>query len=167
VIKAFNLALGERSDSLDLFDYATKGGSTHATLVGGVIEEIYGKPSAATRVPMQTLDGFLCENALAHIDLLKVDTEGYELRVLQGATRLLSDKRIRAVQFEFGEIDALTHTFVQDILDLLGPAFRVFRLLPRGLLELGRQSRWQREQFAYQNLVALLKPDRDGPSATT
>ncbi len=36
------------------------------------------------------------------IDFLKIDTEGYELKVLKGCEELLSSKSIRYIQFEYG-----------------------------------------------------------------
>ncbi len=36
------------------------------------------------------------------IDFLKIDTEGYELNVLKGCRNLLSEKKIRFIQFEYG-----------------------------------------------------------------
>lgn len=37
-------------------------------------------------LPMKTLDTYLLETGVKHIDFLKMDTEGYELKILLGAT---------------------------------------------------------------------------------
>jgi FkbM family methyltransferase len=166
-IDAHNVALGARHGSLRLFDYADRSGSSHATLVDGAIEDVHRQRTNSFDVAVTTIDDFCREQSISGIDLLKIDTEGYELHVLKGAEGALKARRIKAVQFEISQIHALTHTFVQDILDVIGPAFRVFRILPRGLLELCSQSRWQREQFAYQNLVALLRESHDAPPTAT
>ena len=42
---------------------------------------------------MTTVDDYCKENGIVKVDLVKIDTEGYELRVLKGATRLLQDSK--------------------------------------------------------------------------
>lgn len=60
-------------------------------------------PQTATEViDVTTLDMFARDRGLRHIDLLKVDTEGYDLEVLNGATRLLAERAISVVQVEAG-----------------------------------------------------------------
>jgi len=49
------------------------------------------------------VDTFLEENGIAHVDLMKVDVEGYEWNVLQGARESISGGRIGAIYFEFGQ----------------------------------------------------------------
>jgi len=49
-------------------------------------------------MPLDRLDNLLEE----HIDLLKIDTEGYELEVLKGSTHLLEEKNIDFIQLEYG-----------------------------------------------------------------
>lgn len=161
-IEAYNVALGASRSLLRLFDYAGRAGTSHASLVEGAIELLHGGTAQGIEVPVTTIDEFCREHAIPAIDLLKIDAEGYELPVLKGAAQVLSARRVKAIQFEFSQIHALSRTFLQDILDAIGPSFRVFRILPRGLLDLEPLSRWQREQFAYQNLVALLGEDHGG-----
>jgi FkbM family methyltransferase len=52
------------------------------------------------KVPATTLDEFCGQCGIESIDLLKIDTEGSDLAVLQGAQRLLSEDRIRAIHVE-------------------------------------------------------------------
>jgi hypothetical protein len=47
-----------------------------------------------------TLDEELLESALS-IDFLKIDTEGYDFKVLKGTEALLRVGRIRFIQFEY------------------------------------------------------------------
>lgn len=67
-------------------------------------------------VPMTTLDEAL--DSLSHIDLLKVDVEGYEKNVFAGATRTLS--KTDAVYFESCESNFAQFGYsVDDLFDLL------------------------------------------------
>jgi len=51
-------------------------------------------------VPVETLDSFCEKSGIPKIDFLKIDCQGYDLRVLQGAGRMLSNKCISVIQCE-------------------------------------------------------------------
>lgn len=58
--------------------------------------------SRAEDVNVTTLDAYSDRAKISQIDILKVDTEGHDLRVLQGASRLLSESAIGIVETEVG-----------------------------------------------------------------
>lgn len=60
-------------------------------------------PARQEDVEATTLDAYCEEKGIATVDLLKIDVEGAELQVLQGAERMLGEKRIGCVAFEFGQ----------------------------------------------------------------
>lgn len=51
-------------------------------------------------VPVFSLDSYAASRGLAHIDLLKIDTQGYELQILEGASRLLAGAAVETVLIE-------------------------------------------------------------------
>lgn len=53
-----------------------------------------------TRVRCVTLDRFAAARAIREIELLKVDVEGYEPLVFQGARELLGSRRVRMIYYE-------------------------------------------------------------------
>src|SRR5260370_4940296 len=59
--------------------------------------------SVVTKINVRTLDSAVETLRLARIDLIKIDVEGFEPRVLAGATDLLKTGRIRAILCEFNE----------------------------------------------------------------
>jgi FkbM family methyltransferase len=68
--------------------------------------ENYGidlKPLSVEEAPATTLDLYCERNGVAEIDLLKIDVEGAEFQVMLGARRMLREKRVRCVTFEFGQ----------------------------------------------------------------
>jgi len=53
--------------------------------------------------PATTVDDYCDREKIEQIDLLKIDVEGAEFQVMQGARRMLKSKRIRCLTFEFGQ----------------------------------------------------------------
>ena len=53
------------------------------------------------RVRLTTIDKFLERNEINRVDLLKIDAEGFDCSVLEGAARSLVDGKIDVVQFEY------------------------------------------------------------------
>jgi len=104
-------------------------------------------------VEVQTLDDVCEASDIARIDLLKLDTEGHELSVLAGARRLLDARAIDAIQFEFGGANVDARVFLRDIVAVLAPTHRVFRLLRDGVEPVRMNER--EEIFTYANYVAL------------
>jgi len=54
-------------------------------------------------VPVTTLDEFVRDRGIAAVDFLKVDVEGAELELIEGARALLSGEHRPVVQFEFAD----------------------------------------------------------------
>ena len=48
-----------------------------------------------TSVRVETVDAYCAERGIPSIDLLKIDTQGYDLEVLRGAERMVADGRAR------------------------------------------------------------------------
>jgi FkbM family methyltransferase len=63
------------------------------------LSEVSGPNAEAVNVT--TLDGFFQERAISRASMVKVDTEGFDLEVLRGATETLARGAIDVVQFEY------------------------------------------------------------------
>jgi hypothetical protein len=85
---------------------------------------------------------------------MKIDVEGYELRVLQGATETLKD--IQVLQFEFGGTALDARIFFKDFWNLLNRDFSLLRLTPTALVEVKRYSELD-EVFQFTNYYAVRK----------
>jgi FkbM family methyltransferase len=91
-IKPFPMALSVRAGTQEMF---VRGNSPMNRLVAN-------HPSLQGNrvVAVSTLHRFCQENAIPHIDLLKIDTEGHDLEVLRGAHEMLTN--IDFIQCETG-----------------------------------------------------------------
>jgi FkbM family methyltransferase len=54
------------------------------------------------RVPITTLDEFLIQNSISHVDVMKIDVEGAELFVFRGAAKLLGRPDAPLILYESG-----------------------------------------------------------------
>ncbi len=164
-VQVFHMALADRAGSMKLWDFADDAVKKHlqptatlASLNKQVIEQLHGQKAKSFAVKVETLDRMATQLKLNTIDVLKVDTEGYEYAVLVGAKKLLARRKIRVIQFEFNEMNAYTRTFMKDFMELL-PTHEFFRLLPNGLFPMGTYRPLTHEVFGFQNIVALPQSD--------
>lgn len=152
--KSFNLGCSDAEGILRLYDYEGKNGSSHASMYRSVIEDIRKSRSECLDVRVTTVDSFVSAEAIQRVNLLKIDTEGHELKVLQGALLTLHNQMVDVIHFEFNEMNAVSRVFFKDFIDLL-PEYYFFRMLPDGLYRLRQYSPLEHELFGFQNIVAI------------
>ncbi|MEB3220557.1 MAG: FkbM family methyltransferase [Candidatus Sericytochromatia bacterium] len=110
--------------------------------------------SLARQVEAVTLDALVAAQGWPAVDLLKIDTEGHDLRVLQGARQLLAEGRLGLIQLEYNAAWRACDSSVLEARHLLGRhGYALWLLTPAGLtpLELDRLG----DFFSYANLVAV------------
>ncbi|MEX2264186.1 MAG: FkbM family methyltransferase [Bryobacteraceae bacterium] len=94
-VRVVHAGLSDRAGRLKL--YLGVGSRNHAPTM------VPHDNATAVEVPVRTLDSVMEEMGVDHIDLIKIDVEGHEPRVLEGAQKLLRDRRVQAVLCEFNE----------------------------------------------------------------
>ena len=79
---------------------------------------------ATCEVAVTTVDAFCRDRAIGEIDLLKIDTQGYELAVLRGAGESLASKMVTTIMLEVNFIQLYVQqcsfTQIMGFLDPLG-----------------------------------------------
>lgn len=86
-VTAHNTALSNKAETLSMVPGAVSG-------VFGVYKSHFQIPTEAVSIPAVPLDGYL----VGHSDIvIKIDVEGHELEVLEGAQDALTSGRVRAV----------------------------------------------------------------------
>ena len=149
-----NAGFDAEAGQAKIYDYADKKATEHASLYKDVLVQLHGASNVReTAMEMMTVDGYCAANNIGTIDFLKIDTEGNELRVLQGAKKMLAHQNIHLIQFEFNEMNIVSRSFLRDFYDIL-PGFEFYRLHSNHLVPLYEYSSWN-EIFKFQNIFAV------------
>lgn len=104
---------------------------------------------------LTTLDAFCAERGIEAIDYLKIDVEGAEHRVLNGARTLLEAGKITCVQFEYGAFSIQTRFLLKDYFDLLSGRFFIGKIFP-DRVTFGDYD-WTAEDFRFSNYLCVSK----------
>lgn len=143
-----NCAAGDASGDFEFFEEEAAGKGS--SLVAGFVSAA----GSTRRVPVVRLDDDLASLGVKRIDFLKIDAEGYDMRVLAGASRLFDQGLVGAVQFEYNRAWQLAgDTLYAAMRFLQNYGYEVFVLKRDGLYTL--DYRLYEEYFEYSNFVAL------------
>jgi FkbM family methyltransferase len=93
-VRLENLALGDQEGVLPF--QVTRDHSVNDSL----LEPVWDAQAKSVPVQVSTLDRYCPQHHVEFIDYLKVDTQGYDLKVLQGGRDLLTKQRIRTFSAE-------------------------------------------------------------------
>jgi FkbM family methyltransferase len=63
-------------------------------------EDVWGSVIRRRALQLETVDDYCMGSGIAHIDILKIDTQGYDLEVLRGAGQMLRDRKIDLIYLE-------------------------------------------------------------------
>lgn len=150
-----NVALGATTGNQTL--YSDKDASELASLYKRRLDHFGVTLERGEQVWIETVDDYCERKGVSRIDLLKLDVEGHELAVLQGAAGMLSGRRVSMVSFEFGGTQIDSRTFFQDIYYFCreNGLDRIFRIAPSGCLVPMSEYKEIYEQFRTTNFLAL------------
>jgi FkbM family methyltransferase len=93
---AFQAGLGD-FDGMRTLYWGPENARNHAPSM------VQGTGEFSTEVPVWTLDRCLSDWRIDRVDLLKIDVEGFEHRILRGGLRALKGQRIKAILIEFND----------------------------------------------------------------
>lgn len=133
--KAYNFAIGDKNCNLDLnFGSETSELASFSQNLDK-LSFVNHKNNKKIKVQVITLDTFFEEfhttYAEKEIDLLKIDTEGFELEVLRGASNTLINKIPKFIQIEYNWHQLFKSQTIYNFSEIL-PNYEVFQILPFG-----------------------------------
>ncbi|MBR4719902.1 MAG: FkbM family methyltransferase [Lachnospiraceae bacterium] len=109
-------------------------------------------------IQLTTIDEYCRTNNVERIDLLKIVVEGSEYRALQGAGKMLSEGKIKMIQFGFGGSDIDSRHYFRDFFNLLTPLqYSLYRVMKDGLIKFEKYDEGY-ECFHYINFLAVYEP---------
>ena len=154
-VRTYNFGFSDATSEVKL--YTNDAGSVLGSLYPRNVSHHGAEFEQHETVSMRTIDDFCADNHISHIDLLKLDVEGHELKVLAGAKGMLGSGAIDVIQFEFGPCNVASRTFFQEFFEFFRSDYRLYRMVKDGLYAVSTyQDRY--EMFLATNYVAVRKP---------
>jgi FkbM family methyltransferase len=101
-VNIYQLGLGDKVEKKEIYLYRD---SVLSSCVSNSPWRSADDSIGSITLEIDTLDRFCLEQQIDYIDLLKVDTEGFDLNVLKGAQGFLERQAIDFIYFEFYRVD--------------------------------------------------------------
>lgn len=116
-IHIYNLAMGAKKGEVEIFH---REHSEWNSLVGSLNEHAKNTGATSELIMVDTIDNFVSQKSIAKIDILKSDTEGFEIEVLQGAKYCLEHQLIDFLYVEVGfNKQDMQHSYLNRIMEEL------------------------------------------------
>lgn len=153
-VRVAQKGLGDTPSSLDF--YVASRSDELSTFVPTESDYV----SRVIKVEVATLDHEISSLGWHGIDFLKIDCEGFDLKVLRGARELLRNGHIRYLQFEYSDMWAKAGETLWAAISLLESlGFKTMLLRSRGLQRFDYDKIG--EYFGYSNFVSARSADLD------
>lgn len=111
-IQYVNAAVSNESAYELFYVYAEQGG------INSLLPDL-GEPLRKVAVPTVTLNKFCEDHKIGHVHLVKIDTEGNDFYVIDGAIELLREGRVSVIQFEYNWRWIAGRHYLKDVFDLV------------------------------------------------
>jgi len=108
------------------------------------------------KVKLYSLTKYVQENNIPKIDFLKIDVEGHEIKVIEGALDLIKSKMIKCIQFEYNNNWKSAGFKIEDLFGkLTNYQFKLYRLTIWGKISVNHFNK-KLENYKHANYVAIL-----------
>ena len=122
-IRFSSVALSSLPGEVDFYDYENMCNSLAAR------KEDMDSAATVYKVIVTTLDRYCEEHDIDKVSLMKIDAEGYDLHVLEGARKLLERQGIDIFMFEFASGWAATKRYLWEAVEYIQPLpYKLFHL---------------------------------------
>jgi len=132
--------------------------NTHSSLYD--IQGLSYDPTGIQTIELVRGDDFLREQKIDKVDFIKLDLEGAEYDALLGFDEALKNKKIKAVQFEYGYINITTRHLLIDFYNLFRDSgYVVGKIFPK-IVEF-RDYDFKYEDFLGPNFIAVDEDEKE------
>jgi len=143
-----NLALSDSIGTIDFYEQQDAG-----ELSSAIEKWAYG-PISKIEVETTTIDSELSRLQIDYLDYVKIDTEGFDLKVLKGAINSIMHNKIAFIQFEYNEAWSFTGATLMNAYEILEKnGYKIFLIKPKGLYHYDVKK--YGEFYAFSNFIAI------------
>lgn len=147
----YHFGLGDADSHTTLYSNSDESGL--ASVYKRKLDHFNIDMNQAEEIEIKNLDSFCKEKNITHIHFLKLDVEGHEKKVMEGAKRMIDAGQVDFIQFEFGGCNIDSKTYFQDFYYLLNDRYQIYRIVKDGVFPLGKYGE-SYESFLTTNYLA-------------
>jgi len=148
-----NFALSNVMGSRSMYEYGKLNGRNSLEKHPDLISERTNK----IETTLQTIDHFCEVNKIDFIDYIKIDVEGHEVNVIKGAEKLIKEKKIGSIQFEYNYLWKNTSNTIEDVFTILSENYHIYRLTFWGKIATKKFQKSLESFPSASNYIAILK----------
>jgi FkbM family methyltransferase len=152
-VRLNRLAVGAASEERTMFVFGDAEGANSLYRREG----LDATPTAGETIRVTTIDSYCASEGIPSIGFMKIDVEGHEVSVLEGAASMLAAGRIDLIQFEYGGAYIDAGRYLKDVWRVLaetGATYEVYKIFGGGLIPVP-QYRQTWETFQYSNWLLV------------
>ncbi|MDC1068936.1 FkbM family methyltransferase [Candidatus Kapabacteria bacterium] len=151
-IKLNNFGVSDSECTLPI--YYDKDRSGLASLYQRDLKSYNIKMNISEEIDLKRIDNYIINNEINHIDFVKIDIEGHELKAFEGFGQYLNNNFIDFIQFEYGGANIDSRTYLKDFFNLFdNHGFHITKIMRNHLEK--NEYHPSLENFIYSNFVAI------------
>jgi len=127
-LKIYNIGIGEKNAQESIYYSNDKSQLASFLAASNKLSFVSGKNKFKKIVELKKLDDF---NDVENVDLIKIDTEGYEMQVLKGGKNFILKTRPKFIQIEFNWHQLFINNNLIDFSKELNE-YEIYRIVPNG-----------------------------------
>ena len=155
-VSGYKIALGDKNETIQVKVFTGK-----ASVLNSLNTSAMNSNEGAVMedVTVETLDHFIAKNNIGAIDLLKIDTEGYELNVLRGAAETLKSNKVKLIYAEVGFTKVnKRNTYFASLVEFMEEAgYTFYGLYEISHVQLPKRTHYGNALFVNNGLLGSLK----------